>query len=131
MKLTVTTFVSVDKYAGASGPEDRIAVSSTADGLCRTSTNGTATFVNEVYPCADAFLLGRRRYGMTQETMVVRTVINAPAVTAFDLLADPSTDVAIDGRGWVQQPVDGKSADRNRPDLPDGDVPRQSPQQAL
>src|SRR5215212_2854877 len=46
--------------------------------------------------------------GMTEETMVVRTVINAPAETLFDLLADPSTHVAIDGTGWVPQPVDGK-----------------------
>jgi hypothetical protein len=46
--------------------------------------------------------------GMTEEIMVVRTVINAPADTVFDLLADPSTHAAIDGTGWVRQPVDGK-----------------------
>jgi hypothetical protein len=45
---------------------------------------------------------------MTEKTMVVRTVINAPAETVFDVLADPSTHVAIDGTGWVRQPVDGK-----------------------
>jgi hypothetical protein len=45
---------------------------------------------------------------MPEETMVVKTFIRAPAETVFDLLADPSTHVAIDGTGWVRQPVDGK-----------------------
>jgi hypothetical protein len=34
--------------------------------------------------------------GMTEETMVVRTVISVPGRNLFDLLADPSTHVAID-----------------------------------
>jgi hypothetical protein len=37
--------------------------------------------------------------------MVVTTVINAPATTVFDVLADPSTHAAIDGTGWVRQPL--------------------------
>ena len=45
---------------------------------------------------------------MTDEAMVVGAVMNAPAETVFDLLADPLTHVAIDGTGWVRQPVDGK-----------------------
>jgi hypothetical protein len=45
--------------------------------------------------------------GMNEETMVATAVIIAPAETVFDLLADPSTHVAIDGTGWVRQPVDG------------------------
>ena len=45
---------------------------------------------------------------MAEETLVARNVINAPAETVFDLLADPSTHMAIDGTGWVRQPVDGK-----------------------
>ena len=43
---------------------------------------------------------------MTEETMAVRSVINASAEAVFDLLADPSAHAAIDGSGWVQQPVD-------------------------
>ncbi|MGV0838359.1 polyketide cyclase [Mycolicibacterium thermoresistibile] len=43
---------------------------------------------------------------MTDETMTVKTVIAAPAETVFDVLADPSTHAAIDGTGWVRQPVD-------------------------
>jgi uncharacterized protein YndB with AHSA1/START domain len=45
---------------------------------------------------------------MSEETLVVKAVINAPAETVFDLLADPSTHAAIDGTGWVRQPVDDK-----------------------
>lgn len=46
--------------------------------------------------------------GMADETMVAKTVINAPAETVFDVLADPSTHETIDGTGWVRQPVDGR-----------------------
>ncbi|CAM4217453.1 hypothetical protein MB901379_02379 [Mycobacterium basiliense] len=38
--------------------------------------------------------------------MVARTVIDAVTETVFDLLADPSTHAAIDGTGWVRQPVE-------------------------
>ena len=40
--------------------------------------------------------------------MVVTTVINAPAETVFQVLADPSTHSAIDGTGWVRESLDGK-----------------------
>ncbi|MCV7414931.1 SRPBCC domain-containing protein [Mycolicibacterium litorale] len=43
---------------------------------------------------------------MTEETMTASTVVNAPADTVFDILADPATHTDIDGTGWVQQPVD-------------------------
>lgn len=43
---------------------------------------------------------------MTEETMIVQTVVDAPAEAVFDLLADPSTHAAIDGTGWVREPVD-------------------------
>ncbi|BBY16101.1 activator of HSP90 ATPase [Mycolicibacterium litorale] len=38
--------------------------------------------------------------------MTASTVVNAPADTVFDILADPATHTDIDGTGWVQQPVD-------------------------
>jgi uncharacterized protein YndB with AHSA1/START domain len=40
--------------------------------------------------------------------MVVTTVIDAPAETVFQVLADPSTHSAIDGTGWVRESLDGK-----------------------
>ena len=40
--------------------------------------------------------------------MSVATTINAPVQTVFDVLADPSTHSAIDGTGWVREPLDGK-----------------------
>ncbi|OBA60978.1 polyketide cyclase [Mycobacterium sp. 1100029.7] len=45
---------------------------------------------------------------MNEETLVVKTVINAPAEAVFDLLADPTSHPAIDGTGWLRQPVDNK-----------------------
>jgi hypothetical protein len=45
---------------------------------------------------------------MTEEAMSITTTINAPAQKVFDVLADPSTHEAIDGTGWVRQPLDGK-----------------------
>ena len=45
---------------------------------------------------------------MTAETMSVATTIHAPAQKVFDILADPSTHQAIDGTGWVRQPLEGK-----------------------
>lgn len=45
---------------------------------------------------------------MTEEHLVVTTTINAPAQAVFDVLADPSTHQAIDGTGWVRQPLEGK-----------------------
>lgn len=43
---------------------------------------------------------------MTDDTVAATATINAPAETVFDLLADPATHAAIEGTGWVRQPVD-------------------------
>jgi hypothetical protein len=45
---------------------------------------------------------------MTEETMTATTTVNAAAGVVFDVLADPSTHEAIDGTGWVRQPLGGK-----------------------
>jgi hypothetical protein len=45
---------------------------------------------------------------MTEETMTATTTVNAAAGVVFDVLADPSTHEAIDGTGWVRQPLYGK-----------------------
>src|SRR5258705_7878696 len=45
---------------------------------------------------------------MTNENITASITIAAPAETVFDVLADPSTHEAIDGTGWVRQPLDGK-----------------------
>ncbi|MGV0741497.1 SRPBCC family protein [Mycolicibacterium sp. XJ870] len=45
---------------------------------------------------------------MTDETMKSTCVIDAPAETVFDVLADPTTHQAIDGTGWVRESLDGK-----------------------
>jgi dihydrofolate reductase len=64
MKLTTTTFVSVDGVIqGPGGPdEDRSGGFERGGWIVPHFDNETATFVNQVYRRADAFLLGRRTY---------------------------------------------------------------------
>ena len=45
---------------------------------------------------------------MTDENITASITIAAPAETVFGVLADPSTHEAIDGTGWVRQPLDSK-----------------------
>ncbi|MFY9927195.1 MAG: SRPBCC family protein [Streptosporangiaceae bacterium] len=45
---------------------------------------------------------------MTSETLSASTTIGAPAETIFGILADPRTHPAIDGTGWVREPLDGE-----------------------
>lgn len=43
---------------------------------------------------------------MTDEQVSVTATVNAPVEVVFDVLADPSTHQAIDGTGWVREPLD-------------------------
>src|SRR4051812_41108115 len=45
---------------------------------------------------------------MTEETMTATTTVNAAACVVFDVLANPYIHEAIDGTGWVRQPLGGK-----------------------
>jgi hypothetical protein len=45
---------------------------------------------------------------MTDETISATTIINAPAEAIFAVLADPAKHAAIDGTGWVREPLDGE-----------------------
>jgi len=45
---------------------------------------------------------------MTDETISATTIINAPAEAIFAELADPAKHAAIDGTGWVREPLDGQ-----------------------
>jgi uncharacterized protein YndB with AHSA1/START domain len=45
---------------------------------------------------------------MKDETVRATTTIDAPAETVFAVLADPGTHPAIDGTGWVHEPIDGE-----------------------
>jgi dihydrofolate reductase len=64
MNLTTTTFVSVDGVVqGIGGPdEDRTGGFERGGWTVPHFDNETATFVNQVYQRADAFLLGRQTY---------------------------------------------------------------------
>jgi dihydrofolate reductase len=64
MKLTTTTFVSVDGVMqGCGGPdEDRSGGFERGGWIVPHFDNESATFVTQVYQRADAFLLGRRTY---------------------------------------------------------------------
>jgi hypothetical protein len=46
--------------------------------------------------------------GMTEENISSTITISAPAVTVFEVLADPSTHAAIDGTGWVRESLIGE-----------------------
>jgi uncharacterized protein YndB with AHSA1/START domain len=43
---------------------------------------------------------------MADETLSATTIINAPAEAVFAVLADPAKHAAIDGTGWVREPLD-------------------------
>jgi hypothetical protein len=43
---------------------------------------------------------------MADDSLTATTVINAPSETIFAVLADPARHAAIDGTGWVREPID-------------------------
>ena len=45
---------------------------------------------------------------MTDEAVSATTIINAPAEGIFAVLADPAAHAAIDGTGWVREPLDSQ-----------------------
>ena len=45
---------------------------------------------------------------MTEETVSATSTISASAETVFAVLADPTQHAAIDGTGWVRDPLDGQ-----------------------
>lgn len=45
---------------------------------------------------------------MADDSVSATTVINAPAEAVFAVLADPAKHAAIDGTGWVREPVDSE-----------------------
>ncbi len=45
---------------------------------------------------------------MADETVSATTIINAPAEAIFAVLADPGNHAAIDGTGWVREPIDSQ-----------------------
>jgi uncharacterized protein YndB with AHSA1/START domain len=45
---------------------------------------------------------------MADETASATTTINAPAEVIFAVLADPARHAAIDGTGWVGEPLDSQ-----------------------
>lgn len=45
---------------------------------------------------------------MADETVSATTIINAPAAAIFAVLAEPANHAAIDGTGWVCEPLDNQ-----------------------
>jgi hypothetical protein len=43
---------------------------------------------------------------MSNEILCATTTIKAPALTVFEVLADPTSHAAIDGTGWVREALD-------------------------
>lgn len=46
---------------------------------------------------------------MTNESLSATVTIKAPAETVFAIIADPASHAAIDGTGWVREPLDGNN----------------------
>jgi uncharacterized protein YndB with AHSA1/START domain len=44
---------------------------------------------------------------MTDDSVRATTTIDGPAEAIFAILADPASHAAIDGTGWVREPLDG------------------------
>lgn len=42
-----------------------------------------------------------------EDNVALRRTVDAPADTVFAILADPTTHQAIDGTGWVREPLNG------------------------
>ena len=51
---------------------------------------------------------------MADESLGATTTIHAPAEAIFTLLADPAEHAAIEGTGWVREPLDNKPTVRTR-----------------
>lgn len=45
---------------------------------------------------------------MTTEALIATTTVPAPPTDVFAVLTDPSRHAAIDGTGWVCEPIDGE-----------------------
>jgi uncharacterized protein YndB with AHSA1/START domain len=45
---------------------------------------------------------------MADENISATTIINAPAEAVFAVLAEPARHAAVDGTGWVREPLDGQ-----------------------
>jgi hypothetical protein len=67
---------------------------------------------------------------MADESVSATTIIDAPADVIFEVLADPATHAAIDGTGWVRDPLDSQPLTATsqifrmamyHPNHPDGD----------
>lgn len=48
---------------------------------------------------------------MSQDALQARSSIPAPASVVFAVLADPANHAAIDGTGWVREPLEGAVID--------------------
>ena len=126
MKLTTTTFVSVDGVMqGIGGPdEDRSGGFELGGWTTPLWDNEAGTILNEVYGRADAFLFGRRTYevfagswGVVPDPGInpIATALNTrPKYVASTTLTDPqwadttvlSTDVAVAVRELAAKPGD-------------------------
>ena len=45
---------------------------------------------------------------MADDRLIATTIINASVEVVFVVLADPAKHAAIDGTGWVREPLDSK-----------------------
>ncbi|MFL6078141.1 MAG: dihydrofolate reductase family protein [Mycobacteriales bacterium] len=107
MRLTITTQVSVDGVMQANGPseEDRRAGFERDGWALGYFDNESGAFVDEVYQRAEAFLFGRRTYGMFARYWGVMAPGSGPIADALNTRPKYVASNTLTDPGWADTTV--------------------------